>query len=168
MLAHFQDLYPLHTEEARERHLFALLAHLLLSAEVVAEVVACLCYQEQRCYTTRRMASEFRFCVFPHQYNWSLPAHSHSSHRNASSAGVHFHKLYNSTSSIFLCLPECAITIDSIIIGSSSTSLKNTKKMIGSYKSKLSLYSAYHIQGSPFCLINHFHHVTGFTGHFSR
>src|ERR1700694_585151 len=133
MLAHFQDLYPLHTEEAREGHLSALLAHLFLSAEVVEVEVACLCYQEQRCYTTRRMAAAFRFYVFPRQYNWSLPVHSHSSHKNASSAGVHFHKLYNSTSSVFLCLPECAITIDSNIIRSSITSLKNTKKMIGSY-----------------------------------
>ena len=130
MLAHFQDLYPLHTEEAREGHLSALLAHLFLSAEVVEAV--CLCYQAPHCYkTTRRMAAEFRFYVFPRQYNSSLPVHGHSSHRNVRSAGVHFHKLYISTSSVFLCLPECAITIDSIIIVSSITSLKNTKKMMG-------------------------------------
>ena len=129
MLAHFQDLYPLHTEEAREGHLSALLAHLFLSAEVAEVEVACLCYQAQHCYkTTRRMAAEFRFYEFPRQYNSSLPVRGHNSHRNARSAGVHFHKLYNSTSSVFLCLPECAMTIDSIIIGSSITSLKNTKK----------------------------------------
>ena len=129
MLAHFQDLYPLHTEEAREGHLSALRAHLFLSAEVAEVEVACLCYQAQHCYkTTRRMAAEFRFYEFPRQYNSSLPVRGHNSHRNARSAGVHFHKLYNSTSSVFLCLPECAMTIDSIIIGSSITSLKNTKK----------------------------------------